>query len=138
MPEIVVLLYLPSVRLLIKCDLFGWLENEVYSGSLVKESDVPIQLTEFQRYSSETMCTDVRQRTHYIGPSFETMACTAINAATVEYVPQPDKCAYITADSIFMLDAGANYKFLLSKKILIKETARRISLEQFITVFQQI
>jgi len=48
---------------------------------------------------------------HYIGPSFETMACTAINAATVEYVPQPDTCAYIMQDSMFMLDAGANYKF---------------------------
>jgi len=38
------------------------------------------------------------------------MACTAINAATVEYVPQPDTSAYITADGLFMLDAGANYK----------------------------
>lgn len=53
---------------------------------------------------------DCRQRMHYIGPSFETMACTAINAATVEYVPQPDTCAYITQDTMFMLDAGANYK----------------------------
>jgi Xaa-Pro aminopeptidase len=51
-----------------------------------------------------------RKRTHYIGPSFETMACTAINAAAVEYVPQPDTCAYVTSDSLFMLDAGANYK----------------------------
>ena len=43
------------------------------------------------------------------------MACTAINAATVEYVPSPDTCAYITADSMFMLDAGANYKSDASK-----------------------
>ena len=55
---------------------------------------------------------DGRQRMHYIGPSFEAMACTAINAATVEYVPQPDTCAYITSESMFMLDAGANYKYL--------------------------
>jgi Xaa-Pro aminopeptidase len=47
---------------------------------------------------------------HYIGPSFEAMACTAINAATVEYVAQPDTCAYITSETMFMLDAGANYK----------------------------
>jgi Xaa-Pro aminopeptidase len=39
------------------------------------------------------------------------MACTAINAAAVEYVPQPDTCAYVTSDSLFMLDAGANYKY---------------------------
>ena len=38
------------------------------------------------------------------------MACVAINAATVEYVANPDTCAYISADSMFMLDAGANYK----------------------------
>lgn len=57
---------------------------------------------------------------HYIGPSFETMACTAINAATVEYVPQPDSCALITADSMFMLDAGANYKSLFTNVLLIR------------------
>src|SRR5437764_10407912 len=33
-----------------QCDLFGWLENEVYSGSMIKESDVPSKLTEFQKY----------------------------------------------------------------------------------------
>jgi Xaa-Pro aminopeptidase len=48
---------------------------------------------------------------HYIGPSFEAMACVAINAATVEYIPHPDTCAYVSSDSMFMLDAGANYKF---------------------------
>ena len=35
----------------VKCDLFGWLEEQVYSGEWVKESDVPIQLTEFQKLS---------------------------------------------------------------------------------------
>ena len=54
--------------------------------------------------------SDDRDRNHYIGPSFEAMACTAINAATVEYVADPNTCAYITTDSMFMLDAGANYK----------------------------
>lgn len=54
--------------------------------------------------------SDIRQQNHYIGPSFEAMACVAINAATVEYVANPDTCAYISADSMFMLDAGANYK----------------------------
>jgi len=42
------------------------------------------------------------------------MACTAINAATVEYVPHPDTCAFITPDSMFLLDAGANYKYPIS------------------------
>jgi hypothetical protein len=40
------------------------------------------------------------------------MACIGINAAAVEYVPQPDTSAYITSDSLFMLDAGANYKLI--------------------------
>jgi len=53
---------------------------------------------------------------NYIGPSFETMACAGINAAAVEYVPQPDTCAYITSDSLFMLDAGANYKYMSSPR----------------------
>jgi hypothetical protein len=39
------------------------------------------------------------------------MAGIAMNAATIEYVPQPDTCAFITPDSMFMLDAGANYKY---------------------------
>ena len=32
-----------------KCDLFGWLENQVYSGAMVKETDVSIQLMKFQK-----------------------------------------------------------------------------------------
>jgi Xaa-Pro aminopeptidase len=36
---------------LIQCDLFAWLEEKVYSGALVKESDVPVQLTELQKLS---------------------------------------------------------------------------------------
>jgi hypothetical protein len=36
-----------------KCDLFGWLEQQVYSGAIVKESDVAAQLTEFQKYSAQ-------------------------------------------------------------------------------------
>ena len=55
-----------------------------------------------------------RTKSHYIGPSFETMAGTGINAATVEYVPNPDTCAFVTSDTLFMLDAGANYRFRLS------------------------
>jgi len=39
-----------SLRLLIKCDLFGWLEDQVYSDGMVKESDVPLQLTEYQKF----------------------------------------------------------------------------------------
>jgi Xaa-Pro aminopeptidase len=37
------------IRVVNECDLFGWLENQVYSGAIVKESDVPLQLTEFQK-----------------------------------------------------------------------------------------
>jgi hypothetical protein len=74
-------------------------------------------LLNFKSCHIERNMTECRQRIHYIGPSFETMACTTINAAIVEYVPQPDDCALITADSMFMLDAGANYKFPPPKRI---------------------
>ena len=84
---------------------------------MVKESDVPIQLTEFRRFILvESNRLTWRKRMNYIGPSFETMACTGMNAAAVEYVPQPDTCAYVTADSLFMLDAGANYKYMSSPR----------------------
>ena len=41
--------YMSSFLELTQCDLFGWLENEVYSGATVKESDLPLKLTEFQK-----------------------------------------------------------------------------------------
>jgi hypothetical protein len=83
---------------------------------LIKESDVPLQLTRFQKLFLSDV-TYSRQREHYIGPSFETMACVGINASAVEYVPQPDTSAYITPDSMFMLDAGANYKLISFNKV---------------------
>jgi hypothetical protein len=33
----------------VKCDTFGWLENMMQSGHVLKESDVPAKLTEFQK-----------------------------------------------------------------------------------------
>jgi hypothetical protein len=43
------------------------------------------------------------------------MACAGINASAVEYVPDPETAAYITSDTLFMLDAGANYKSVLAQ-----------------------
>lgn len=34
-----------------------------------------------------------------------------INTATVEYTPNADSCALIGADSLFTLEAGANYQY---------------------------
>jgi Xaa-Pro aminopeptidase len=52
----------------------------------------------------------LRDRKRYIGPSFEPHAAVAVNAATITYVPDPDKCAYIGSESMFTLHAGANYQ----------------------------
>jgi Xaa-Pro aminopeptidase len=92
-----------SVGWRIRFTLARWSRNQMYRSNLHS-----FRSTSYIK----GCCGNGRQRMHYIGPSFETMACTAINAATVEYVPHPDTCAYITEDSMFMLDAGANYKFL--------------------------
>lgn len=51
-----------------------------------------------------------RSRNHYIGPSFDPRAGVAVNSATVNYVPDAESCAYIGTDSMFTLEAGANYQ----------------------------
>jgi Xaa-Pro aminopeptidase len=89
--------------------LRGW-RTKYIRVQWLKNLMCPFSWRNFKSWFEIDLFADDRQRIHYIGPSFETMACTAINAATVEYVPQPDTCAYITSDSMFMLDAGANYK----------------------------
>jgi hypothetical protein len=66
------------------------------------------------------------------------MSCTAINAAAVEYVAQPDSCAYITSDSMYMLDAGANYKSSPNVRELTSGTERQTLPERFILDFPQI
>ena len=42
---------IPSLNMgSLQCDLFGWLEHQIFSGEMVKESDVPEKLAEFQKY----------------------------------------------------------------------------------------
>jgi hypothetical protein len=54
-----------------------------------------------------------RQHPQFIGLSFDTVASAGINAAAIEYVPETNSCAFITAESMFTLHAGANYRYLL-------------------------
>ena len=105
---------------------------------MVKESDVSVQLTQFQKLPLDEASTETRQRMHYIGPSFEAMVCTEINAAAVEYIPKPDSCAYITSDTMLMVDAGANYKSPCIGSDLRIETGQRTLLELSILVDLQI
>jgi Xaa-Pro aminopeptidase len=45
----------------------------------------------------------------YVGPSFETISAFGANGAIIHYKPEPDTCARLSTDSLFLLDSGGQY-----------------------------
>lgn len=50
-----------------------------------------------------------RKMTGHVGPSFATIAGFAANGAIIHYKPEPESCATLGTESIFLLDSGAQY-----------------------------
>lgn len=77
---------------------FAWLEEQLNNGVELTESQGADQL---EKYRSEL---DL-----FRGLSFSTISATGPNGAIIHYKPDPEDCAIIRKDQIYLCDSGGQY-----------------------------
>ncbi|KAI0938502.1 hypothetical protein AcV5_000173 [Taiwanofungus camphoratus] len=77
---------------------FAWLEERLNEGAELTESQVADQL---ERYRSEL---DL-----FKGLSFTTISSTGPNGAIIHYSPDPNDCAVVRKDQLYLCDSGGQY-----------------------------
>ncbi|CAG8652193.1 25766_t:CDS:10, partial [Racocetra persica] len=78
---------------------FAWLEDEIANGKTVTEMDGSIKVEQFRSEQSD-----------FMGPSFATISASGPNAAVIHYQPQPESCAVIDPNLLYLCDSGGQYK----------------------------
>lgn len=77
---------------------FAWLEEQLNGGVELNESQAADKLEEFRS-----------ELDLFRGLSFTTISSTGPNAAVIHYSPDPDDCAIIRKDQIYLCDSGGQY-----------------------------
>ncbi|KAI0360351.1 Creatinase/aminopeptidase [Trametes cingulata] len=77
---------------------FAWLEEQLEAGTELSESQVADQL---EKYRSE--------QDLFMGLSFPTISATGSNGAIIHYDPDPNDCAIVKKDQIYLCDSGAQF-----------------------------
>ncbi|KAG1900337.1 peptidase M24, structural domain-containing protein [Suillus fuscotomentosus] len=77
---------------------FAWLEEQLNSGVELNESQAAAKLEEFRS-----------ELDLFRGLSFTTISSTGPNAAVIHYSPDPDDCAIVKKDQIYLCDSGGQY-----------------------------
>lgn len=77
---------------------FSWLEQELNNGTQMTECEASDKLLSFREKVKD-----------FVSPSFATISSTGPNAAIIHYKPEPDTCAVINKDKIYLCDSGAQY-----------------------------
>ncbi|KAL4254344.1 putative Xaa-Pro aminopeptidase P [Abortiporus biennis] len=77
---------------------FAWLEEQLNNGVTLSESEAADVL---EKYRSEL---DL-----FKGLSFTTISSTGPNAAIIHYSPDPNDCATIRKDQVYLCDSGAQF-----------------------------
>ncbi|KAG1815096.1 peptidase M24, structural domain-containing protein [Suillus subaureus] len=77
---------------------FAWLEEQLNGGAELNESQAAAKLEEFRS-----------ELDLFRGLSFTTISSTGPNAAVIHYSPDPDDCAVIKKDQIYLCDSGGQY-----------------------------
>jgi len=77
---------------------FAWLEEQLNNGVELNESQAADQL---EKYRSELEL--------FKGLSFTTISSTGPNAAIIHYSPDPNDCAIIRKDQVYLCDSGGQY-----------------------------
>ncbi|KAI0674634.1 Creatinase/aminopeptidase [Trametes maxima] len=77
---------------------FAWLEEQLNEGKELSESQVADQL---EKYRSE--------QDLFRGLSFPTISATGPNGAIIHYDPDPNDCAIVRKDQIYLCDSGAQF-----------------------------
>ncbi|KAJ8482967.1 hypothetical protein ONZ51_g5020 [Trametes cubensis] len=78
---------------------FAWLEEQLEAGKELSESQVADQL---EKYRSE--------QDLFMGLSFPTISATGPNGAIIHYDPDPNDCATVRKDQIYLCDSGAQFR----------------------------
>ncbi|KAG2340928.1 Creatinase/aminopeptidase [Suillus weaverae] len=77
---------------------FAWLEEQLNGGAELNESQAAAKLEEFRS-----------ELDLFRGLSFTTISSTGPNAAVIHYSPDPNDCAIIRKDQIYLCDSGGQY-----------------------------
>ncbi|KAI0777354.1 Creatinase/aminopeptidase [Trametes elegans] len=77
---------------------FAWLEEQLNEGKALSESQVADQL---EKYRSE--------QDLFKGLSFPTISATGPNGAIIHYDPDPNDCATVKQEQIYLCDSGAQF-----------------------------
>uniref|UniRef100_A0A8D8VMY0 Xaa-Pro aminopeptidase 1 n=1 Tax=Cacopsylla melanoneura TaxID=428564 RepID=A0A8D8VMY0_9HEMI len=77
----------------------AWLEKEILSGHHVTEISGATKLEEFRS-----------QQEDFVGLSFDTISSAGSNGAIIHYKPQPETDRPITAQEMYLVDSGGQYK----------------------------
>ncbi|KXN80946.1 putative Xaa-Pro aminopeptidase P [Leucoagaricus sp. SymC.cos] len=77
---------------------FAWLEEQLNNGVVLNECQGADQL---EKYRSEL---DL-----FMGLSFDTISSSGPNGAIIHYSPDPNDCAIINKDEIYLCDSGAQF-----------------------------
>ncbi|KAG8216366.1 peptidase M24, structural domain-containing protein [Butyriboletus roseoflavus] len=77
---------------------FAWLEEQLHNGFVLNESQGADKLEEFRS-----------ELDLFRGLSFTTISSAGPNAAIIHYSPDPDNCAIIAKDQIYLCDSGGQY-----------------------------
>ncbi|THH27358.1 hypothetical protein EUX98_g6829 [Antrodiella citrinella] len=77
---------------------FTWLDDQLSNGAELNESQAADQL---EKYRSELEL--------FQGLSFTTISSTGPNGAIIHYQPDPNDCAIVRKDQIYLCDSGAQF-----------------------------
>ncbi|CAG8533718.1 4119_t:CDS:10 [Cetraspora pellucida] len=72
---------------------------EIAKGKTITEIDGSTKLQEFRSAQSD-----------FMGPSFDTISASGPNAAVIHYRPEPETCAVIDPNLLYLCDSGGQYK----------------------------
>lgn len=76
----------------------AWLEDQLHQGKRVNECEGADKLLQFRL-----------QQQYCQGVSFDTISGYGPNGAIIHYKPEPETCAQIGTDSLYLLDSGGQY-----------------------------
>ena len=91
--------YLIHGNYLTQCNYFAWLEAELLAGREHNEVDVAEKLAGFRA-----------EQTDFIGLSFDTISGSGPNGAIIHYKPEPETCAIVKRDQMYLCDSGGQYR----------------------------
>ncbi|CAG8638527.1 5794_t:CDS:10 [Dentiscutata erythropus] len=78
---------------------FAWLEEQLANGKVITEVDGSDQLEKFRA-----------EQASFMGLSFDTISSSGPNGAIIHYKPEPETCAVINPNLLYLCDSGGQYK----------------------------